>query len=217
MKITRYHRYEISIFDNKQWVKIFHHDVGNNTLFDKNKEIALQQLIYTKSQHIFSVLGFIDSSFKINSKYNFLIRYETELPNDFYYFNQSNFPLYAKIPEGVSKNFIHPGCLTQENHPTTIFDGLSISGQPSTYLDGNINETHHFSIGCNGFYYNKHQIPGPYCTQSSIGFTSVDIWLEFLETKTLNKLPFNEKCSFVANYYCKIFNKKFILFICILD
>ena len=144
-------------------------------------------------------MGYVDETFKINSKYNFLLRYERNYPNDYFYFNQSNYPLYAVTPQGVSYRPINPVCKQATTQQDSLFQGLSISTQEDTYLDGNTGGTYHFSIGANKFWKSK-QIPGPFCGHG-IGVYSVDLWLQFLYYWVLNKLPYDFSSNEINPYF----------------
>lgn len=83
--------YEIKIINDTKWLKIYHHN--STTLFSDNKVIATTQVYFINETNRFSVIGYINDSFKINGLYNFLFHFPDDYPDDYFYFNQSTHPL----------------------------------------------------------------------------------------------------------------------------
>ena len=79
---------EYKVFEGVQWLKIFHHKMtATGGGFDSFEEAS-----FVNKTNKFSILSIIDAKYKINGKYEFLLKYPSK--EGYNRWRQSIFPLY---------------------------------------------------------------------------------------------------------------------------
>lgn len=155
--------YRIKSINKSLWLNVFHHNITNNVFFAENISTTAQQLSFINETDRFSILGRINHRYYINGVYNFLFHFPVQLPNDYFYFNQSNHPLLTTKATKVSTNFspLIKCRLSSENGAQ--FTGLTISAESNgAYIDGNTSPSYWFySIGARTRW--NSLMPGPPC------------------------------------------------------
>ena len=86
--------HEVKYLHGAYWLKVFHHDMSNGIGFFDESEA-----IHTETKEKYSILDEIDSQFKINNKFEFLLIYPEE--TEYNRWKQINNPL-DEIEEGQS-------------------------------------------------------------------------------------------------------------------
>ncbi|EAX95090.1 hypothetical protein TVAG_204320 [Trichomonas vaginalis G3] len=137
---------------------------------------------------MFSIMGYINDNFKVNSTFNYLFRFENELSSEYDYLNQSSNPLYSNISADVSIEAISPECNITIGKFNS-FNGLALSSTHETLIDGIVNNSNwYYAIGANKMYQTNYTIPGPRC-QTDKAVTSLDLWLQYTDDKIFQMLP----------------------------
>ena len=99
-KIDENHTY--MLLGNTLWLKVFYHNSTFVDFFNKKEDEALD----THTERKFSILGSIDSSFKINGKYEFL--YEVPGIRGYNRWRQSKHPKDTVVSITQDENCFHP-------------------------------------------------------------------------------------------------------------
>ena len=155
-------KYNYKVFKGASWLLIFYHN--SNTLFESANEA-----LNCNTNDKFSILNEISSFFKADNKYEFLLEYPKNYPNDFIRWSQSQFPLENEEQAGVSTAADYKPIHVPSYK--TVFGGLvktTIENNGkciSTLLDGNPGNLGWFySIGmystCDTVY-TSNKPPGP--------------------------------------------------------
>ena len=121
--MSLYSIYDVEELRNISWTLIFHHNVSGG-FFKTHKEA-----LFSFKPDKYSILGYIDDSFKINDKFEFVLIYP-ENPG-YNHWTQKINPIHAQPNENNGYEEIN--CSWKSNS----WKGLSISSySPSTFLDG---------------------------------------------------------------------------------
>ena len=148
-------RYTVKFQYDELWLLIHHHDSEFGGLFNDENEAR-----FCLNESKFSILSELRKLPKIDGKYEFLLEYPRDYPDQYNRWNQSYNPLYDEIEDYNSEQYavgyekIHIGL------SGTTFSGLK-HRKNSALLSGNcINNNWHYAIGA----YDKQYInsfPGP--------------------------------------------------------
>ena len=192
-------------FEDGYWINIFAHYPLNNLRFD-----SYEKFLHSDDSRLFSRLSDINSKFKINGKYIFMLQYPVGIVK----WEQSNNPLDEE--ENESKTSVEGFKLHE--HPPTIqsnrFGGLAKTkreqcGCINTYLKGHfIDQNWWYAIGqmpgcC-------HNWQGNLTAGPLVGVDSVHLWIK------INPNLINKKiCTFKSfNLFCiskNVFTSIFII------
>ena len=193
-ELTLVKGYKGTIQYSKKFVRVFYHNIVKNqqNLFKSDKEANFSRLPTR-----FSALKYIDESFRISNKYEFLIYYE-EL-NTFIHWEQTR---------SIHLNSTNTG-YNNLHVPDELIDfiGLGLTASSKSYLDGNPQDASRwwYCIGAKDLHKNSKNItaiPGPrYPTDYVVNITS--LWIRFDDEKVLERLP-----SLLKKISCKIATRK---------
>ena len=169
------------IKNNKNWLKIFYHNSSNGIYFNN-----LNETLNCNTEFKYSILYKINSSFKINGKFEFLLEYPELFPN-YNHWTQVKNPLETfEIIDGNNDLGYEPIHIDWD---AQYWGGLITSSRTSnTLLDGSVgNIKWHYSIGAiNKDYYPKFPGPGIYIHE-------VILWIRipnFINSKNYQKFNF---------------------------
>ena len=170
--------------DGSFWALIFHHN-STYGYFTKNN------VLNHYSTNLFSVLSNVDDSFKIDDKFEFLLKYP-EL-QDYVQWTQTVNPIFAKhnesngyVPKHYNWNYRYP------------FNGLSLTSSVNcALLDGTPNEPDwFFGIGAYGYALEKEgAIPGPFWNDNGKYLHEVNLYIKVYNPKLLRKLYSKPSCQ----------------------
>ena len=113
------------VFNNRKWLLIFHHKYeAEKDLFKNEKEV-----LSSKTENKFSILGSIDKTFRINRKYEFLLEYPGR--EGYNQWTQTKNPIFA---EHMKENGYKPISISWNN---LSWHGLSRSSATNqTFIHG---------------------------------------------------------------------------------
>ena len=190
-------KYNYKRFKNVNWLLIFYHNT--NTLFDSSNEA-----LNCNTKDKFSILNEISPFFKIHDKYEFLLEYPKDYPDEYIQWTQSLFPLENEEKEGenTAKDYKPIHVPSYENK----FGGLvktkipNSAGCISTLLDGNPGHLYWFySIGmyskCDTVY-GQDKAPGP---ESPVD--EILLWLKVNPRITCNHIHVFHFHFFVQSFF----------------
>lgn len=138
-----------------EWLEVFYHNTNNDAVYFTNEQEAL----HTNSQYKFSILDQLENFRGIDNKFEFLLEYPVNLPNQYNRWKQSDNP--TEISEVISSSVspykasgyeaIHIDWDTDGTSTNTMgFSGLLKSSTigADTFIDGSIGQGSWFySIG----------------------------------------------------------------------
>ena len=188
---------------DSSWFLIFRHNITEGGVF-KSKEEAKFSLKKGK----FSLLSKVDDSFKVEDKFEFLLRYP---PYDGYqHWTQKTNPLYS--PPGVENHYAPIQCSWSDSS----WHGLSLSSDANTLIDGSpFDNTWFYSIGM-VYLYNK--LPGPRWEESITGgdFNEVNLYLRLKDPSFAEGIWLSLNCScrnsysFISGLYTLVISLLFV-------
>lgn len=152
-----------------EWILIFHHD-STFGMFSRYSEAR-----YSMNKNKFSVIGRIDDSFKINEKFEFMLKYPNISGQN--HWTQTVNPIHAQ-----------PNVLVNDTWFSNNWHGLSLSNdKESTFIDGSPfnSDTCYYAIGC---MYKSLYIPGPEWSLEGKQFTQVDLYIKVNDMTLVSKL-----------------------------
>ena len=164
---------EIKTEFEKNWLKIFYHNVRNGVYFESDDEV-----LRVNKQQKFSIIGLITPEFKINGYYEFLLEYPEVVGHNNW--KQKIFPRDANETIGQDVGY---KCEESEGCSCSwtgrYWKGLSRSSLPSfTYIDGSfITINSWFAIGVKTEYNNEAVIPGPAELNAKDGIPVHEVYL----------------------------------------
>lgn len=212
MQDERYfHGYKLCSLYGSSWVRIFYHYSKNKNYFSADKVIAANEVYFINTTDRFSVIGSIDERFYIGGVYNFMIYYPDELPDSFFIFNQSSHPLKSYTVTDFKSNVTRPSkCIAFDTSSYGKLNGLALSNQPKSLIDGNPNiDNWHYPIGSASSYNGNNDMPGPQCflrgESSTISVYMSELWIKFNSYEILSLLPSLTNsifCQVSCHYYC---------------
>lgn len=189
--------YKICSLYGKNWIRIFYHNSTTKEFFPRDRVITTKEVSYINTTNRFSILGHLDDDLKLEGKFNFLFYYPIELPDSFFFFNQTSNPLTTYSVSDFSSNYSKPSkCYYFETQSNHILKGLSISTSTDyTLIDGNPQSTTWlYAIGSYSSFKGEDSFPGPFCQplgyQDTIGFKCAELWLRFDRFEILSKFPY---------------------------
>ena len=170
---------------NDTWLLVFHH----NTLHGMFKSKTHAK--YSLDPNKFSLLKRIDDSFKIDGKFEFLLKY----PNltGYNHWTQTVNPIKA---QPNTENGYVPIEIKWDNN---FWHGLSLSNHVTSYLDGSPNaDTWFYSIGTNEYNTNEF-IPGSDWVVDGKYLKEVNLWIKVTNNFVARKLF--QICTKQQRYY----------------
>ena len=187
--------YRVRKYNESKWIMIFHQKYPSGGLF--NDRECLKSLKKNK----FSVIGSVNESFKIDSKYHFLIEYPET--GDLIEWEQSK-----EITHKASVDAFH------YNKTFAGFRGLGFSFDTNkSCFDGspgdNGYESWWYSIGTKQAYITNKAIPGPVFSSYNVPVNEVSLWIKFEDVFIFEKLP---KLKMFCTMNVKRMNSFYFLF-----
>ena len=178
----------IKYLENKKWMLVFHHDIHEKkNYFSKNED----EFLYSNTKEKFSILGYLDDSFRIRGNFEFLLEYPDV--EGFNMWTQTVNPLKTQPNQS---NGYKPGKIS---FPRYSWNGLARSTSNASFLDGDPTSSNWFyAIGQKEEWVNS-AIPGPYDLANEpyskdiekYGTFEVKLWIRIDKPFTFNILfPF---------------------------
>lgn len=133
--------------DEAIWAEVFYHNTNNNTVWFKDTQEAL----HTNSQYKFSVLDHLEEFRREDDKFEFLLEYPDDLPEQYVRWKQSSNPIkdntttesaYQKDVYVEGYELVHDDWNTDSR-----WSGLLLNQKGYSLLDGIIGENWWYSIG----------------------------------------------------------------------
>lgn len=167
---------------NATWLQIFHHDTNNNTVWFSDEAEALN----CDSQYKFSILDQLEGFRGSDGKFEFLLEYPQDLPNQYNRWKQTDNP--ATTLEANNSTYGTPVNGYEAIHVDWTSKGWggllkskNVNNATRTFIDGSTNHASwYYSIGC----YNNHatdwkdKMPGP---DGSTGMKEVNLYVRLDE------------------------------------
>ena len=131
-----------------EWLEVFYHNNKSGTILFANEQEAL----HTNSQYKFSILDQLESFRGVDNKFEFLLEYPTDLPNQYLRWKQSDNPaettdtsseLYEPTSFVNGYELIH----TNWNDTDNQWSGLILTNKGYSILDGVIGTNWWYAIG----------------------------------------------------------------------
>lgn len=137
------------------WIKVLHHNASHGYF---NSSSVLLNL----DPNLFSIMGYIDQSFKYNGKYEMLIECPSS-NNGYLWWRQNHFPKLSDEPATVNSVAdgleFSPNTIWKTNSANGPFTGLTRSDHANTFFDGTTKDNHwYFAIGASNCQY-ENQVP----------------------------------------------------------
>lgn len=215
--VVSYRGYKLIQHEGRNWIRIFYHNARNNIYFDNDIAKAKDQIFFINESQRFSVLGYINESFYIDNRFNFLIFYPYDYPDNLFFLNQSSHPLYSYTASNITVNYTKPSkCEQFETVDEIKLKGLALSADDYTIIDGIPNSRNwDYSIGATRKYLDAETFPGPSCYISSRynSVHAVELWIQFIDFVILENLPqINLFHVFQRNLcsYCLFYSSSFV-------
>ena len=149
-----------------EWLEVFYHNTNNDTVYFTNEQEAL----HTNSQYKFSILDQLENFRGTDNKFEFLLEYPVDLPNQYNRWKQSDNPV--EIEEIIENNTYYKANGYEETHIDWNTNGSSTAYEFSGLLKSNSNDntwtlidgsigggSWFYAIGCRASWYGG--IPGP--------------------------------------------------------
>ena len=189
-----------------KWLKIFYHNSGNESFFDKSN---VKYKIDDPNRY--SLLKLIPFIRRYDEKYEFMIEYP-ELKG-FNRWSQTKNPLEVRSPISNKDLGYHPIQITWKGD---TFSGLALSNIPNwTFLDGSANRTcWHFAIGAHYSYMEANLFPGPRLGYDPHNYIQINVKqvLLYIRVKEFNHL-FNFGCTCKSSWKTPPLRFVFLLFL----
>lgn len=139
---------------NATWLQVFHHNTNNNTVWFKDESEALN----CDSRYKFSILDQLEGFRGSDSKFEFLLEYPQDLPNQYNRWKQTDNP--ATTLEANNSTYGTPANGYEVIHVDWTSKGWggllkskNVNNAARTLIDGSTNHANwYYSIGC----YNNH-------------------------------------------------------------
>ena len=182
--------------DGSFWALIFHHNSTQGYFKETN-------VLNHYSTHLFSVLSKVDDSYKIDGKFEFLLKYP-EL-QDYAQWTQTINPIHA--PPNEENGYEKKHYNWSYDYP---FHGLTLSSTSASLLDGTPNPEHwFFAIGAYGLYLDQDgAIPGPFWNYNGKYLHEVNLYIKVFDPKLLRRLY----SSFTCQFKQKTFLHSFVIY-----
>ena len=174
------------------WALVFHHNSYKGYFGNK------QRALYNHNEDLFSVLGQIDDSYKINGVFEFSLVYP-EFPG-FAQWTQTINPLCSEPNKSNGYQEIYFGW---KYINAATFDGLGLSSRPSSnLLDGTRNKLNrHYAIGLYSSICPEGDragtLPGPQWSYNGKYFHIADLYMRIKSITELRRL------YSIISFYCK--------------
>jgi len=191
---------ETKYFEGAKWAKIFEHNSNSGTVVFSSVDEALN----TQVENKYSRLYLLDYFKNINDKYEFLLEYPDNVPNQYNRWIQNNNPCNEYVPttsagDGTAEGYeaIHIdwnghywGGLTLQNSLT------SASPINPCYLSGSVGHTNwFFAIAPRNNYQNG--MPGP----TGVISGKVQLWVRIDNLSEENKFQITKNCIVANDFY----------------
>ena len=184
------------------WTLIFYHDITTGKLFDSTTALLIN------NEYQFSIIGTINSNFKANNYYEYLLEYPELVGYNRW---KQKIDLASTTTAQKSSDIGYKGIHIDFNNGS--WGGLSRSLSTSkTVFDGSpgIGDEYNsfwYSIGALTDYYSKNQFPGPPRGENSIGVHKCYLWLRiptrYLLSRSYKRSNIHFYLSFVILLMCK--------------
>lgn len=144
-----------------QWLEVFYHNNHSGTVLFTDKEEAMHTI---GNKDKYSILDCLEQYREKDNKFEFLLEYPTDLPNEYLRWKQTNNPLEdnTQITEKYSSNeFVKGYELIHDSWGDKIqWSGLLLNQRDDlSLIDGVIGTNYWYAIGCYANY-NNTGIPG---------------------------------------------------------
>ena len=186
LKLTFVNGYRVAEYEEKLWLEVFHHKYIKGIFFRNNEECN-----FSLNKNRFSVLRYIDDTYKIDNKYKFIqeypqekriVRWDQELSIMSKGINVMPTIFTPNIP-----NF--EGIVVSSDENYSCFDGTPTSDVESWW--NAIGTKVSFNSG----------IPGIWNTESASS-QEVSLWIMINKVYDVNKIPiFMKMCSIKRNMH----------------
>lgn len=146
-----------------EWLEVFYHNTNNGTVYFTDEQEAL----HTNSQYKFSILDQLENFRGTNNKFEFLLEYPTDLPNQYLRWKQTDNPV--ETTDTSSKNYDSTAFVNgyelihTDWNDSFEWSGLISNNNNRSLLDGVVGTNWWYSIGS----YNSYTelgvtgVPGP--------------------------------------------------------
>lgn len=146
-----------------EWLEVFYHNNNNGTIYFANETEAL----HTNSQYKFSILDQLENFRGTDNKFEFLLEYPTDLPNQYLRWKQADNPV--ETTDTSSKNYDSTAFVNgyelihTDWNDSFEWSGLISSNNNRSLLDGVIGTNWWYSIGSYNSYTESGVtgVPGP--------------------------------------------------------
>ena len=175
------------VFESK-WLLVFHHNSKNKEYF-ANREMVLD----CDQTNLYSILGKIDDSYRINGSFEFLLEYPEF--DGYNRWSQINNPVNEN--ETIGKNPVSGYRAINISWNARFWGGLAISTQKDhTFIDGSIGSgNYYYMIGAYHFWYISHGgIDEYHFAGPDVAVSECFLWLRINESK--GTLPGQRKSVF---------------------
>lgn len=189
---------QTKFFENAEWAKIFEHNNHSGTVLFT----SLDECLKSNTQDKYSKIYLLDYFKSKNNKYEFLLEYPDDVPNQYNRWIQNNNPCNEFVPtttsgDGTAAGYttVHMdwnghywGGLTRQNS-----DATTIS---PTYLSGSVGHTNWwFAIGSSSVHAGG--IPGP--VNAITG--RVQLWVRIDNLPDETKCQITNECMIANDFY----------------
>ena len=176
---------------NERFLLLFHHNTINSDFF-----ISYEEFLNTNSIYKYSILGYIDDSFKsTDDSYEFILEYPET--SKYAHFLQKVNPLCANENDDIGYQNIN---ITWEIDEKIPFIGLHIADRnEKSFLDGTkgLNEDnlsfYYYSIGLRKSWYGN-LLPGYIYNYNPNPLHEVYLWLKITNLELLKRIPLFLTC-----------------------
>lgn len=186
---------EIKYFENAVWAKVFEHNNHAGTVLFTSIDEVKKSNTADKYSRIY-LLDYLKAS---DGKFEFLLEYPDDIPNQYNRWKQTNNPCNEHMESGT-----RPVTGYEAVHidwDTSLWGGLERSNSNvetlgSTYIDGSVGHVNwHYAIGTKSAW--NGGIPGP--STSPIIYGRVQLWVR------IDTLPEETKCQ-ISKSNCVVAN-----------
>lgn len=136
---------------NAIWLQVFHHDTNNNTVWFADEAEALN----CNSQYKFSILDQLEGFRGSDGKFEFLLEYPQDLPNEYNRWKQTDNPVTTTEKDNSTASPANGYEAIHVDWTTSGWGGLLKSikqgekSRPFTFIDGVTNHNNwYYAIGC---------------------------------------------------------------------
>jgi len=163
-----------------KWLKVFYHDSSTGSYFS-----SLSEALSTNNQYKYSILGSIDTKYRINEKFEFLLEYP-----GFDGYNRWKQSLNPKDDQEITGKKATGYEGVEISFPGRNWGGLVMSSNEATFFDVTAGySSWWYSIGCKKSNWETLSFPGPAFNDTSyIPVSKVILWVrnDHLEPMTNN-------------------------------